>query len=83
MESAGRRAFQTDETAYIRESACSAGLRVRELQRSGQYLDIKKCGFYSKCSGSHCNEAEETKLNYAKREENGGVEEGESCKPGF
>lgn len=29
------------------------------------------------------NEAEETKLNYAKREENGGVEEGESCKPGF
>lgn len=55
MESAGRRAFQTDETAYIREFACSAGLRVRELQRSGQYLDhILKCGFYSKCSGSHC-----------------------------
>ena len=44
----------------IIQFACLEGLSVRELQRSGKYLDgIKKCVFYYK--ETHSNEIKETK----------------------
>lgn len=54
----------------VRQFACLEGLSVRELQRSGKFLDgIKKCGFYSK--ETHSNEVKETKQSWIKRKENG------------
>lgn len=47
----------------IRQFACLEGLSVRELQRSGKYLDgIKKCGFYSK--ETHSNEVKTKQNNH-------------------